>query len=70
LSRGGEAGRAHFLLAVTSSAGKAEVLFEAGAHEVIVSADLDFSREVRKRTGEQGVDLALEIVGTSLSPRP
>jgi acryloyl-coenzyme A reductase len=52
------------VIAVTSSASKTETLLEAGAHEVIVSPDLDFSREVRKRTGGQGVDLALEIVGS------
>jgi NADPH:quinone reductase-like Zn-dependent oxidoreductase len=52
------------VIAVTSSAGKADVLFEAGAHEVIVSPDLDFSKQVRKVTGGQGVDLALEIVGS------
>jgi D-arabinose 1-dehydrogenase-like Zn-dependent alcohol dehydrogenase len=52
------------VIAVTSSAAKAEVLEEAGAHEVIVSPGLDFAREVRKRTAGQGVDLALEIVGS------
>src|SRR4029079_6394514 len=51
-------------IAVTSSPAKADVLFEAGAHEVIVSPDLDFSKQVRKVTGGQGVDLALEIVGS------
>jgi len=52
------------VIAVTSSAGKVDVLFEAGAHEVIVSPDLDFAKEVRRVTGGQGVDLALEIVGS------
>ncbi len=52
------------VIAVTSSAGKVDVLFEAGAHEVIVSPDLDFSKQVRRVTGGQGVDLALEIVGS------
>jgi acryloyl-coenzyme A reductase len=52
------------VIAVTSSAGKADVLAEAGAHEVIVSPDLDFAAEVRRRTGGQGADLALEIVGS------
>src|SRR4029079_14213361 len=51
-------------IAVTSSPAKADVLFEAGAHEVIVSPDLDFYKQVRKVTGGQGVDLALEIVGS------
>jgi acryloyl-coenzyme A reductase len=52
------------VVAVTSSAGKADVLHEAGAHEVIVSPGLDFAREVRERTGGHGADLALEIVGS------
>jgi len=52
------------VIAVTSSAAKADVLFAAGAHEVIVSPDLDFAKEVRRVTGGQGVDLALEIVGS------
>ena len=43
------------VIAVTSSAGKAEALYEAGAHEVIVSPSLDFASEVRKRTGGHGV---------------
>jgi len=52
------------VIAVTSSAAKAAVLAEAGAHEVVVSPALDFAAEVRRRTGGQGVDLALEIVGS------
>lgn len=52
------------VIAVTSSAGKADVLFAAGAHEVIVSPDLDFANDVRRVTGGHGVDLALEIVGS------
>jgi acryloyl-coenzyme A reductase len=52
------------VIAVTSSACKAEVLREAGADEVVVSPDLDFANEVKKRTGGHGVDLALEIVGS------
>ncbi len=52
------------VIAITSSAGKADVLFAAGAHEVIVSPNLDFASDVRRVTGGQGVDLALEIVGS------
>lgn len=52
------------VIAVTSSAAKADVLAEAGAHEVIVSPALDFAAEVRRRTAGHGVDLALEIVGS------
>ncbi len=51
------------VIAVTSSERKVDVLREAGAHEVVVSGDLDFSRQVRDLTGE-GADVALEIVGS------
>jgi D-arabinose 1-dehydrogenase-like Zn-dependent alcohol dehydrogenase len=52
------------VIAVTSSRSKAEVLRAAGAHEVVVSPDLDFSAEVRRVTGGAGVDVAIEIVGS------
>jgi D-arabinose 1-dehydrogenase-like Zn-dependent alcohol dehydrogenase len=52
------------VLAVTSSGSKVDALFDAGAHEVIVAPDLDFSAEVRKRTLGEGVSVALEIVGS------
>lgn len=52
------------VLAVTSSGAKAEALFEAGADEVIISHDLDFAAEVKKRTLGEGVNVALEIVGS------
>jgi acryloyl-coenzyme A reductase len=52
------------VIAVTSSAGESAALYEAGAHEVIVSPDLDFGTEARRRSGGQGPDLALEIVGS------
>jgi NADPH:quinone reductase-like Zn-dependent oxidoreductase len=51
------------VIAVTTSESKVDVLREAGAHEVIVTKDLEFSRQVRELTGE-GVDVALEIVGS------
>jgi NADPH:quinone reductase-like Zn-dependent oxidoreductase len=50
-------------IAVTSSADKAARLHEAGAEEVIVSPDLQFAREARRRTGGRGVDVVLEITG-------
>jgi len=53
------------VIAITSSACKAAVLHEAGAHDVVVSSGLDFAAEVRRRTGGHGADLALEIVGSS-----
>ncbi|KFE68203.1 alcohol dehydrogenase catalytic domain-containing protein [Hyalangium minutum] len=52
------------VIAVTSGEAKAEALHAAGAHEVIVSRGLDFSSEVRKRTGGEGVNVAIEIVGS------
>jgi D-arabinose 1-dehydrogenase-like Zn-dependent alcohol dehydrogenase len=52
------------VIAVTSSADKAEVVRQAGADEVIVSADLKFSREVWRLTAKQGADVVLENVVT------
>jgi acryloyl-coenzyme A reductase len=52
------------VIAITSSAGKAEIVHRAGADEVIVSPDLKFSAEVWQRTGKQGADVVLENVVT------
>ena len=52
------------VIAVTSSAEKAEIVRQAGADEVIVSPDLKFSAEVWRRTNKQGVDVVLENVVT------
>jgi D-arabinose 1-dehydrogenase-like Zn-dependent alcohol dehydrogenase len=52
------------VLAVTSSEAKAEALLESGADEVIVSGALDFGGEVKRRTDNKGVDVAIEIVGS------
>jgi NADPH:quinone reductase-like Zn-dependent oxidoreductase len=52
------------VIAVTSSEAKVEALYEVGAHDVIVSPDLNFARQAREITGGQGVDVALEIVGS------
>jgi D-arabinose 1-dehydrogenase-like Zn-dependent alcohol dehydrogenase len=52
------------VIAVTSSEDKKEALFSAGATEVVVSPDLDFSGEVRRRSGGEGAQVALEIVGS------
>ena len=57
------------VIAVTSSESKAEALYDAGAHEVIVSRGLDFSAEVRKRTDGEGANVAMEIVGSSTFPQ-
>ena len=53
------------VIAVTSSAAKVEALYNAGAHDVVVSPELDFSRDVRKLTGGEGVQVAIEIVGSA-----
>ncbi len=53
------------VIAVTSSASKVDALYNAGAHEVVVSENLDFSRDVRALTGGEGVQVAIEIVGSA-----
>jgi len=53
------------VIAVTSSASKVDALYSAGAHEVVVSPALDFSRDVRKLTHNEGVNVAIEIVGSA-----
>ena len=54
-------------IAVTTSPAKAQQLRDLGADEVVVSPDLNYSAEVWKLTGKQGVDIALENVGATLS---
>lgn len=53
------------VIAITSGEAKVAALKEAGADEVIVSRGLDFGSEVRKRTQGNGVDVAVEIVGSA-----
>ena len=53
-------------IAVTSSPAKAERLRELGAHHVVVATDLDYSAEVWRLTGKQGVNAAMENVGPTL----
>ncbi len=53
------------VIATTRSASKAAALAESGADEVVVAADgADFSGEVRRLTGGQGVDVVIDTVGT------
>jgi D-arabinose 1-dehydrogenase-like Zn-dependent alcohol dehydrogenase len=52
------------VIAVTSSGQKAQILRQAGAHEVIVSPDLKFCREAWRLTAKQGADVVLENVVT------
>src|SRR3954471_12135231 len=53
------------VIAVTSSSGKVEALYNAGAHEVVVAPQLEFAGEVRRLTGGDGVQVAIEIVGSA-----
>lgn len=54
-----------FVIGQTTSASKADAIRKAGAHAVIVSArGADFSADVRQVTGGEGVDVALDTVGT------
>lgn len=50
--------------AVTSSAAKADALRAIGADRVIVNAAGDFHKQVLAETGGQGVDAAIDCVGT------
>ena len=52
------------VVAITSSAAKAEALREAGADEVVVAPDLKFARQVRELTDE-GANAVIEIVGSA-----
>lgn len=52
------------VIAVTSSPSKEQALYEAGAHEVIVSRSLDFANEARRRTDGEGAQVAIEIAGS------
>ena len=53
------------VLAVTSSAAKIGALLDAGADEVIVAPDLAFAADARRLTGGEGVNVAVEIVGSA-----
>lgn len=53
------------VIAVTSSVAKTCALYNAGADEVVVSPDLEFSGEVRRLTGGEGANVAIEIVGSA-----
>jgi D-arabinose 1-dehydrogenase-like Zn-dependent alcohol dehydrogenase len=56
------------VIAVTSSPAKADDLARLGAHDVVVSADLDYGQQVKELTGGEGVDAVLEIVGARTFP--
>lgn len=53
------------VIAVTSSPRKSRALYNAGAHEVVVSPNLDFAGDVRRLTGGEGAQVAIEIVGSA-----
>ena len=56
------------VLAVTSSEGKADLLRELGADEVIVTGELDFSEVALALTEDRGVEVVLDTVGSPLFP--
>lgn len=54
-----------FVIAQTTSADKADLLRELGAHQVLVTArDEDFSARVFAATGDRGADVVIDNVGT------
>jgi D-arabinose 1-dehydrogenase-like Zn-dependent alcohol dehydrogenase len=56
-----------FVVAVTTSEKKAQIIKDAGAHEVVVTGrGEDFSDKVKKVTGGEGVDVAIDNVGSVL----
>jgi len=56
-----------FVVAVTTSDTKAQIIKAAGAHEVIVTGrGEDFSGAVKKVTGGEGVDVVIDNVGSVL----
>jgi D-arabinose 1-dehydrogenase-like Zn-dependent alcohol dehydrogenase len=57
------------VIAVTTSQKKVAALEAAGAHHVVVAKDLDFTSEVKRITKGEGVDVALEIVGSATFTR-
>lgn len=56
-----------FVIGLTTSEEKAEAIRQAGAHEVVIAArDGDFSDAVKAVTGGDGVDVAIDNVGSPL----
>jgi len=53
------------VIAVTSNQAKVGALYNAGADEVVVSPALDFAASVRRLTAGDGVQVAIEIVGSA-----
>jgi acryloyl-coenzyme A reductase len=53
------------VIAVTSGAAKCAALYNAGADEVVVAPELHFAAEVRRLTGGEGAQVAIEIVGSA-----
>jgi D-arabinose 1-dehydrogenase-like Zn-dependent alcohol dehydrogenase len=53
------------VIAVTSNQAKLAALYNAGAHEVVVAPDLEFAAAARRLTGGEGVNVAIEIVGSA-----
>ena len=56
------------VLAVTSSPDKAQRLAALGAAEVVETGELDFSEIVLALTGDEGVQVVIDTVGSALFP--
>lgn len=56
------------VIAVTTSESKADAIREAGADQVVVARDPDFSKEVKRLAGGKGVDVVIENVGSAVFP--
>lgn len=54
------------VIAVTTSATKAQAIGAAGADHVVVAGDGTYSKQVRELTGGRGADLFVEIVGAPM----
>jgi NADPH:quinone reductase-like Zn-dependent oxidoreductase len=52
-------------IAITTSGNKKKALIEAGAANVIISAEQDITAELLSITGDKGVEIALDAVGGS-----
>lgn len=57
------------VIAITSSASKVDALRQAGAWQVVVSRNLDFAKDVKELTNGEGVNVAIEIVGSATFPQ-
>ncbi len=55
------------VIAVTTSAAKANMLNSLGAADVVVAKDLSYSADVWRLSGKRGVDIAIDNLGATLT---